>query len=77
MYETPNTAKYHFVVGDEVKHAGITRSLARSEEMLRRIYGAGRIVQIGSLTTRESALEWEDRMAERNFPTGALMAKAS
>lgn len=68
-----DTYKYYFKVGNLIVHGGITNDLTRREiehnnsgkwtfHNGKRIYWSnGHIVQVGYITTREAALEWERR----------------
>jgi len=53
--------KYKFVVDGRIKHKGITKDLDRREEEHRQKYGKGRIKQVGSGVTEDSAREWEKK----------------
>jgi len=72
MSNEPNdTYKYHFKVGNLVVHPGITKNLTsrKSDHQNsgnytyhngeRHYWKDGHIVQIGYITTRTAALEWE------------------
>ena len=54
-----NWYKYHFKVGNTIKHSGITQDLARRETEHQRRWPNGRIVQVGGVVTEEAAREWE------------------
>jgi hypothetical protein len=66
-----DTYKYHFKVHGLIVHRGITNNLQKRENEhrnsgrytnynLQRFYWIdGHIVQVGNITTKEAALEWE------------------
>ncbi len=66
-----NTYKYHFKVGNVIVHGGITNNLIIREGQhknsgrytlyrnLRLYWSNGYIIQVGNVTTREAALQWE------------------
>lgn len=64
--------KYHFKLGNEIVHTGITRDIDRREAEHRRNpgWGRGHIVQIGRRTTQEAALQWEAEQRRQGKPTG-------
>ena len=66
-----DTYKYNFKVGNLIVHCGITNNL-RTRELQhinsgrytnynghRYYWSNGHIVQVGNITTREAAMEWE------------------
>ena len=55
-----NTYKYDFKVGNTIKHSGITNDLDRREGEHQQRWPEGHIVQVGRITTREAAREWEE-----------------
>ena len=65
-----DTYKYYFKVGNKIVHAGITNNLGRreSEHQSKPGWSRGRIVQVGSRTTRDAALEWEREQAKQGKP---------
>ena len=66
-----DTYKYNFKVGNLIVHCGITYNLSQRENQHRnsgrytvyngkRFYWSnGHIVQVGNITTRQAAMEWE------------------
>ncbi len=68
-----DTYKYYFKVGNLIVHGGITNDLDRRElehqnsgrwtlhNGKKFYWSKGYIVQVGYITTREAALEWENR----------------
>ena len=66
--------QYHFKLGNKIVHTGITKDLDCREAEHRRHAGweRGHIKQVGSRTTREAALRWEEEEKQRNQgkPTG-------
>ena len=68
-----DTYKYYFKVGNLIVHGGITNDLARRElehknsgrstsrDSKRHYWSHGHIVQVGNITTRDAALDWESR----------------
>jgi predicted GIY-YIG superfamily endonuclease len=71
MSEIRDTYKYVFKVGNLQVHCGITDNLARREQEhrnsgrytiynnVRYYWSEGHISQVGNITTREAALQWE------------------
>ncbi len=71
MGEKRDTYKYHFKIGNLKVHCGITYNLNVRENQhknsgrysvykdKRYYWKNGHIVQIGSITTRKSAMDWE------------------
>ena len=55
-----NWYKYDYVVGDKIRHSGITTDLARREQEHQQRWPGGHIVQVGNATTEEAAREWEE-----------------
>jgi len=57
-----DTYKYHFKDGNEILHCGITNDLDRREKEHKRDFHKpnGHIVQVGNITTREAAFDWEE-----------------
>ena len=60
-----NTYRYHFKVGNEIVHRGITNNLERRETEHQEKWPRGHIVQIGPAVTRDSALRWEREGGKR------------
>ena len=56
-----NTYKYRFKVGNKVVHCGITNDLERRELEHKNNWPNGHIVQVGRITTEESARKWEEQ----------------
>ena len=56
-----DTYKYHFKVGNEIVHRGITKDLDRREKehQNKRGGGSGHIFKVGNTTTKGAALQWE------------------
>ena len=54
-----DTLKYHFKVGNQIVHRGITDDLERREIEHQQKWPNGHIKQVGRRTTRDAALEWE------------------
>ena len=54
-----DTNKYHFKVGNEIVHGGITDDLDRREQEHQQKWPKGHIKQVGRKTTEEAAREWE------------------
>jgi len=54
-----DTFKYQFKVGNEIKHCGLTNNLNRREYEHQQKWSKGHIVQVGNMTTRDAAMEWE------------------
>ena len=67
-----DTYKYYFKLGNRIVHAGITNDLKRREQEHRQKWGwgNGHIVQVGRMTTRQAALEWEAEQRRQGKPTG-------
>lgn len=68
-----DTYKYYFKVTGKIVHAGITNDLARRESEHRQSkpsWKYGRIEQVGNVTTREAALEWEAEQRKKGMPVG-------
>lgn len=61
MAKPRDTYKYHFKVGNRIKHSGITKNLERREEEHQQIWPSGHIKQVGRRTTEEAACEWENK----------------
>jgi len=62
MAEPRDTCKYAFMVGNRVVHRGITNDPDRRErehKASRKHWVTGRIIQVGNVTTRNGALDWE------------------
>lgn len=62
MPEPRDTSKYAFMVGNQVVHRGITNDPDRRErehKASRKHWVSGRIIQVGNITTRNGALDWE------------------
>ena len=55
-----DTYKYHFKVGNEIKHCGRTNNLNRREYEHQKNWPKGHIVQVGNVTTEEAAKKWEE-----------------
>ena len=55
--------KYEFKIGNKIVHGGRTEDLERreSEHKQHRGWGKGHIKQIGRRTTKEAAIEWEEK----------------
>ena len=64
--------QYHFKLGNKIVHAGITKDIDRREAEHRRHQGweRGHSKQVGSRTTREAALMWEEEQRNQGRPTG-------
>lgn len=60
MAKPRNTYKYHFKVGNKIKHGGITDDLERREAEHQQQWPKGHIKQVGRVTTEEAAREWEE-----------------
>ncbi len=57
-----DTYKYHLKRGNTILRSGITNDLDRREGEHKRKYGKDvHIYQVGRITTKESAKEWEDQ----------------
>lgn len=56
-----DTYKYQFKKGNKIIHRGITNDLERRGQEHIQNHGSGHITQIGRRTTREAALEWEQK----------------
>ena len=54
-----DTYRYHFKVGNEIVHRGITRNLDQRANQHRRRWPKGHIVKIGAMVSWESGLAWE------------------
>ena len=54
-----DTYRYHFKVGNNIVHRGITNDLERRASEHQQKWPDGHIRQIGPSVTRDSALEWE------------------
>jgi predicted GIY-YIG superfamily endonuclease len=52
--------KYHYKIGNKIRHSGITQDLERREQEHQRRWPGGHIVQVGRATTEEAAREWEE-----------------
>ena len=63
MAKERDTYKYQFKEGNKVVHRGITNDLDRREGEHKSEKPEGHIKQVGRKTTREAALEWEERGA--------------
>lgn len=61
MAKPQNTYKYHFKVGNKIKHGGITDDLERREMEHQQNWPKGHIKQVGRKTTEEVAREWEEK----------------
>ena len=60
-----DTFKYHFKKGNKIVHRGITNDLERREQEHKQNYGdGGHIKQVGRVTTRDAALDWERNQPE-------------
>ena len=60
MAKRRDTYKYHFKIGNEIKHGGITNDLERREAEHQQTYGeSGHIKQVGRRTT-DAARKWEE-----------------
>ena len=59
--EPRDTYKYHLILNRKIVHRGITNDLARRETEHQERFPGSRIKQIGHITTRSAALEWERR----------------
>ena len=71
LIQARDTYKYHFKVGQVIVHRGITNNLLVRESQhrnsgrytfhngQRQYWSNGHIVQIGNVTTRETAITWE------------------
>lgn len=59
MANERDTYKYHFKIGNEIVHRGITNDLDRREQEHQGTWPNGHILQIGNRTTRDAALDWE------------------
>ena len=65
-----DTYKYYFKDGNKIIHVGITDDLERRErEHQRELKPSGHIEQIGNRTTREKAIEWENKQRKAGKPT--------
>ncbi len=53
-----DTYKYHFKVGNQIVHSGITIDLERCEKQHQRRWPKGHILQVGSRTTEDAARKW-------------------
>ena len=62
----------HFKLGNKIVHTGITKDLDRREAEHRRHAGweRGHVKQVGSRTTWEAALRWEEEQRNQGKPTG-------
>lgn len=60
MAKPRNCYKYHFKVGNKIKHSGITKDLERREEEHQQKWPNGHIKQVGRKTTEEAARNWEN-----------------
>lgn len=65
MAKHGDTYKYHFKIGDRVLYLGVTNDLARREAEHKVRWPEGRISQVGRITTRDHALEWERRETKK------------
>lgn len=54
-----DTYKFHFIVGDRIMDIGITTDTEHRERELRQRWPKGRLIKIGTCTTRNSAKKWE------------------
>lgn len=54
-----DTYKYHLLKDGKIVHRGITNDLDRRESEHQQEHPGSRIQQIGRITTRDAALEWE------------------
>lgn len=70
-----DTYKYHVIVGNKVVYGGTTKSLKHCEQEHKQKWPKGRVVQVGSKTTKEAAQKWERdsfrvvKSAKRSFST--------
>ncbi len=65
-----DTYKYHFKKGNKIVHTGITNDLERREQEHKQDFGeSGHIKQVGRVTTRDAALQWESEQAKKGNPT--------
>lgn len=55
-----DTYKYHFKIGNKIKHGGITDDLERREDEHQQKWPSGHIKQVGRITTEEAARKWEE-----------------
>lgn len=53
--------KYHFKIGNEIVHSGITNDLERREMEHKQKWPNRHIFQIGNKTTEEGATNWEEK----------------
>lgn len=52
--------KYHFKIGNKIKHGGITQDLERREQEHQQQWPKGHIRKVGRATTEDAARKWED-----------------
>jgi len=60
MAKPRDTYKYHFKIGNTIKHGGITDDLERRELEHQQQWPKGHIKQVGRRTTEEAARKWEE-----------------
>ena len=60
MAKERDTYKYHFKVGNKIKHGGITGDLEQREKEHQQKWPKGHIKQVGRKTTEEAARKWEE-----------------
>ncbi len=71
MASDRDTYKYNLKEGNKIVHTGITNDLERRESEHQQKYGNSvHIKQVGNITTREGALQWEEEQREKGKPTG-------
>lgn len=71
MTDKRDTYKYKFLVDGKIVHHGITNDLDRREkehQNSRSSWEKGKIEQIGSAVTHESAKEWERDQSKTQTP---------
>ncbi|MBA7687889.1 hypothetical protein ES703_96363 [subsurface metagenome] len=61
MAKPRNYYKYHFKIGNKIKHSGITKDLERREEEHQQKWPSGHIKQVGRRTTKEATQKWENK----------------
>ena len=59
MAESRDTYKYHFKIGNKIKHGGITDDLERREQEHQQKWPKGHIKQVGRRSTENGARQWE------------------
>ena len=67
---TRNHYKYHWKEGNKILESGITNNLERREQERQQENPKGHIVQVGNMTTKEGALNWEEKQPKGTPPGG-------